>query len=110
MVLEYDHGVQGVMSHATSLGRQGDFLVIHGTLAALHVSDSELRIVDGDSGESRSVPVSGTAETDAMWDEVARVIGDGAEPRYSLPAALSDLAFMEAVSASLHQDRRMVIG
>lgn len=110
MVAEYPAEVHGTITHSTSLGRQGDSFVIHGTRAALVVTDGEIRRVDGLSAEVESTAVTGPNETGAMWDEVAQVITTGSEPRYPLPAALSDLGFMEAVSASLAQDRRVVIG
>jgi predicted dehydrogenase len=109
MVLEYDHGVQGVFAHSASLGKQGDRFVIHGTHAALECSDHEIRIIDAATGatEARSVP--GIPESLTMWQEIAEILPRQTHGRYSPEKALQDLAFMEALQTSLRDGRRVVV-
>ena len=109
MVLEYDREVQGVFSHSSALGRQGNRFVIHGTTAALECTDTEITRIDADTGETAVTPIDRVDESLTMWREIAERLPSGTSGRYTPEKILHDLALMEALQASLDSARRVLI-
>ncbi|MFO8064465.1 MAG: Gfo/Idh/MocA family protein [Spirochaetota bacterium] len=109
MLFRYPAGLTGYFSHSAFLGGDRNYFTIRGTEGLIHLTNEAVTL-EGKRGSRESLELDVRSPHEEMWSALAEAARRGDAAPYALPDAARDLALLERVAESLHNDEEIELG